>query len=205
MLYCKKILHAIDTYLRNFALHASTLLRTKYGLWFVGFISYVESALPVPLITDPFLIIYIIANHGRVISGVLMATVMSVAGGVTAFTFAAFFQPHILSLLSPDTLVQFEDIVTEFQAEMFVVTILGAITPVPYTLVALAAGFVEGSLMIFIVASIIGRGSRYALVGYVTHKFGIRALGKIRQQMFGLTLVTVAAITVYVIYKLLLL
>lgn len=197
-------LAAFDIYLRNFALQARTLLRTKYGLWFVGFISYAESALPVPLITDPFLIIYIIANEGQVIRGVLVTTVMSVIGGVSAFAVAAFFQPYILSLLSADALLQFESIVTRFQDEMFIVTILGAVTPVPYTLVSLAAGFVEGSLLIFVLASFIGRGGRYALVGYITHKFGIRAMEKIRTQMFGLTLVTVAAVVVYVAIKFLL-
>lgn len=194
-------LTAFDTYLKNFALQARTLLRTKYGLWFVGFISFAESALPVPLITDPFLIIYIIANQGRVFSGVLVTTAMSVVGGVSAFAVAAFFQPYILSLLSVESLLQFESIVARFQEEMFIVTILGAVTPVPYTLVSLAAGFVEGSLLIFVLASLIGRGGRYALVGYVTHKFGIRAMEKIRKQMFGLTIVTVAAIAAYIIIK----
>lgn len=197
----RQSLYAADTYVQNFALQARTLLRSRYGIWFVGFISFVESALPVPLLTDPFLVVYIIANKGRVISGVLMTTFMSVAGGVAAFAVAAIFQPYVLSWLSASTMSQFELIVARFQTEMFIMTILGAVTPVPYTLVALAAGFVEGSLLIFILASLLGRGARYALVGYVTERYGIAALQIIKQKMFGLTVVTLLAIMAYIILK----
>lgn len=191
-----------DTRVKVIAQQARGLLQTRYGLWFVGFISYVESALPVPLITDPFLIVYILANRGKAVAGVLVTTAMSVAGGVTAFAVAAYFQSLVVTRLSPHTLAQFETIVARFQEEMFVVTILGAVTPVPYTLVGFAAGFVEGSLLIFVIASIVGRGARYALVGFVTHRFGIRAMEKLREQITLLTLVTVLLVGLYVFIKL---
>lgn len=191
-----------DTRVKTVAQQARGLLQTRYGLWFVGFISFVESALPVPLITDPFLIVYILANRGRVVAGVLVTTLMSVAGGVTAFAVAAYFQTLVVTRLSAHTLAQFETIVARFQEEMFIVTILGAVTPVPYTLVGFAAGFVEGSLLIFILASFVGRGARYALVGFVTHRFGIRAMEKLREQITLLTLVTIFLVVLYILIKL---
>lgn len=201
MQFITKTTEQFDAQVKNVAKQSHGLLQTKYGLWFVGLVSFVESALPVPLVTDPFLILYILANRTRAVAGVVVTTIMSVLGGVTAFVTAAFFQPFLLAQFSDEVLAEFQSIVARFQEEMFVVTILGAVTPVPYTLVGYAAGFVEGSLLIFVVASVIGRGARYALVGYMTYRFGMKAMERLRGHITTLTVVTLFVIVLYFLFK----
>ncbi len=115
------------------------IFRSRYGLWGLGFISYIESALIVPIVTDPFLIAFILANRPKAFIAVIVAILTSVLGGLTAYVLAALFAAVLLPFLGPESLAQFNAIAVEVQAETFVLTILGALTPVPYTLVAMAA------------------------------------------------------------------
>lgn len=178
------------------------LFKSKAGLWLIGLISFVESVLPVPIITDPFMVAYILVNRHKTILAVVVTTVTSVAGGVVAYFTAFFFSDLVLSYLSASALEHFNVLAEEARSETFVLSILGAITPVPYTLVGLAIGFVKGSLLVFIVASVFGRGLRYVVVGYLTYRFGSQAMVHIRRHLGWMTLLTILIVSIYIIYKL---
>jgi len=178
-----------------------TLLQSRAGLWIIGLISFIESALVVPIITDPFMVVYILANRTKAFWAVVVTTASSVLGGVAAYFMAFFFSDLVLNSLSPSTLDYFSTLAEEVRSETFVLTILGAITPIPYTLVGLAAGFVKGNLLIFVVASVLGRGLRYAVVGYLTYKFGEHAMMHIKRHMKWVTIVTFVLVAGYVVYK----
>ena len=92
---------------------------------------------------------------------------------------------------------QFYDIAERFRAETFVLTIIGAITPIPYTFMALAAGFVHGNLWLFILGTLVGRGARYGLVGFLTYRYGRQAITHLRQNIFILSLITIIVIIAY--------
>ena len=121
------------------------LLQTKYSLWGIGLISFFESALVIPIVTDPFMMAYILANRSKTILVIIVTIFSSLAGGIVAYLMAVFFSNLTLSLLSPDLLIQFNQISENFRGQTLILTIIGAITPIPYTLVALAAGFIKGS------------------------------------------------------------
>jgi membrane protein YqaA with SNARE-associated domain len=53
--------------------------------------------------------------------------------------------------------------------------IIAAFTPLPYKVFTLAAGVFQVNLIIFAIASIIGRGSRYMFVSYIAHIGGNKA------------------------------
>lgn len=177
------------------------LLQSRAGLWIIGLISFIESALVVPIITDPFMVAYILANRTKAFWAVIVTTVTSVVGGLVAYFMAFFFSDLVLGYFSPATLEHFSVLAEQARAETFMLSILGAITPIPYTLVGLAVGFVKGNLMMFIIASILGRGLRYAVVGYLTYKFGVHAMGHIRRHLKWITIVTLALALVYVMWK----
>lgn len=179
------------------------LLQSKAGLWVVGLISFIEGALLVPIITDPFMVAYILANRTKTFLAVAVTTVTSVAGGVAAYFMGFYFSELVLSYLSPDNLNYFSSLAEQARAETLALTIIGAITPVPYTLVGLAIGFVKGNIWVFIVASIFGRGLRYVVVGYLTYKFGAKAMKHIKRNLTWATVATVILVAVYVVYKLL--
>lgn len=189
----------IERYISGASRQASTILRTRYGIWLVAMISFVESALPVPLITDPFMVAYILVNRTRAILAVVVTTVASVAGGITAYLVAASFYYYAISYLSADSVAQLDQVIKRFQEGTFVATLFGAITPVPYTLVAFGAGFVQGSIWSFLAASLIGRGLRYVVVGYVTYKYGPQALERIKRNLLIFTLLSLFLFAVYLL------
>jgi len=86
---------AIETHVEEVTVQAGGLLRSKYGLWALGGISFLESALLVPIITDPFLVAYILADKKSVYKGVLVTLLGSILGGVFAYAIAFLFYEFI--------------------------------------------------------------------------------------------------------------
>ena len=180
------------------------LLRSPYGLWGLGLISFVESALVLPIITDPFLVVYILANRRRTVWAIIVTTLTSVAGGVAAYIMAvAFFEFISAHYLAGAAGEQFYRVAHEFQDNTFILTIYGSFTPIPYTIIALVVGFVKGNLLVFILTSIVGRGVRYVLVGYLTARFGERALSLARRKIHLITLGVIVATVLYLLYRVL--
>ena len=152
------------------------LLQSKYCVWIVALISFLESALPVPLITDPFMTAAILANRNRTMLIVCVTIISSVIGGMVAFTLAFYSFEFIASHMTPALQAEFQRLVSFGESDTVVATLTGAVTPIPYTIVAWVVAVAGGSFWIFILASIVGRGIRYGIVGYCTYLFGPAAL-----------------------------
>ncbi len=198
----KKPLLEMETKVEDAAQQAKGLLRSKYGIWALGGISFLESSLPVPLITDPFLIAYILADKKSVYKGVVVTFGMSLLGGLFAYIFAFYFYDIFVAKYVTDTVaVQFEGVVTQLQSGVFVVTLLGAVTPIPYTLVAFGAGLIKGNLFLFLLASVIGRGGRYILVGYITYCFGDAALSIVKRHIIAASIALSLLVVLYFAIK----
>jgi membrane protein YqaA with SNARE-associated domain len=179
------------------------LLRSKYGLWVLGAISFVDSALAFPGPVDPFLAAYIMANRTRAVLGFIVATAASVLGGVFLYLFASFFTDQLLALLSPESLIAFNDIVKHFDQGTFMLTFLGAFTPIPYGFIVIAAGVLKGNIFMFIAGSLLGRALRYGVVAYLTHTFGNRALDIAKKHLKVISISALLAASAYVGYMLL--
>lgn len=189
---------SFESQVEDAAEKAGGILRSRYGIWALGAISFIESALVVPLITDPFLVAYILADKAAVWRGVIVTTITSLLGGLFAYTLAFwFYEFFVIGHLHGDLAENFHIIANEFKEGAFVITLLGAITPVPYTIVALAAGFTEASVFIFLLASLIGRMVRYGLVGWLVYHYGERALAMVRRQLL---LTTIACFLLAIAY-----
>lgn len=184
------------------AKQAGGFFRSRFGIWLLAGISFIESALLVPVVTDPFLVAYILSDRSRAVWGTVVTTVASVIGGIVAYFMAmGFFEFFAQHFLNPETLLEFNTTAVQMAEGTFIITLIGAFTPLPYTLVGLAAGFVGASLWVFILASIIGRGVRYAIVGWFTYKFGEQALAIARQRIMSATFVGLALIALYILIK----
>ena len=152
------------------------LTQSKWGLLILSLISLVESALPVPLLTDPFLAASVLFNRSKVFVLVLVTTLSSVIGGILAYYLAFFAFDLLANMMSANVMVEFNNLADENTSGTLALTLVGAVTPVPYTIVAWLIAVLKGNILIFIVGSIIGRGFRYSVVGYCTYKFGPMAL-----------------------------
>ncbi|NCO62084.1 DedA family protein, partial [Candidatus Kaiserbacteria bacterium] len=66
------------------------LLQTKYSLFGIAVISFFESALVVPIITDPFMVAYILANRSKTTLVIIVTIFSSLLGGVVAYFMGMF-------------------------------------------------------------------------------------------------------------------
>jgi len=181
---------------------AQLLMGSKSGLWLIGLISFIESALPVPIITDPFMVAGILANRSKASLVVLITLLSSIAGGIVAFIMARYFFHWLELMMTSGVLEQFQSLIQMNSSNTLVVTLVGALTPIPYTLTAWVVAVGEGGLILFIVASFFGRGFRYAVVGLCTYWFGPRALVYARRSLGLTTLLVIVLVGLYIWLKL---
>jgi membrane protein YqaA with SNARE-associated domain len=177
------------------------LLRSKYGLWFLGVTSFADAALALPIITDPFMVAYIVANRKRTIEAVVVTILASSLGGVFTYLVASYFIDQILHFFSPEMEAGFHYVVSIFDQGTFALAFLGALTPIPYTLVAAVAGALKGSLIMFVLGSIAGRIIRFGVVGYLTYRFGDLALQIAKKHLKTLSILAVLLVLGYILYK----
>ena len=135
-------------------------------------VSFLESALPVPIITDPFLVAAILVDRTQAYRLILVTTLASVLGGILAYYLAYFAFDLLERLFSPEVMSEVNILIETNTTNTLALTLLGAITPIPYTFVAWVVAALKANIIIFIIGSIVGRGARYAIVGYCSYKFG---------------------------------
>ena len=186
-----------DKDMKDVAKRSEGMLNSKYGMLFLGIISFAESILLIPLITDPFLVAYIILHRKKAVMAVVVTVVTSILGGIGAYIIAAYFIDIALGYLSVSSVEEFYRIVEQFRDSTFALGLVGAITPLPFTLTALAAGAIKGNLMLFLVGVLLGRSVRYGLAGYLTYRFGEDALRIARGNIAMITIVTLIFVAIY--------
>lgn len=178
-------------------------MRSRHAKSILGLVSFSESVIA-PIITDPFLIAIILIDRAHWIRYTIITILTSVAGGVVAYFLGALFFEVFGSWAI--TIFQSEDLFTYAQQQLknagFWFVFLGALTPIPYKLVALASGFVELSLAVFITASLLGRTLRFALTGYLAYAFGPLAVQVFRHRINYFLLLLVLAAGAYIVLQL---
>jgi len=178
-------------------------LASKHSTVILGVISFAESVFA-PIVIDPFLIAMILASPKKWKQYTLVSIVASVAGGIFAYLLGALFfealGTKIISFYSlEDT---FSNISIQLNDNAFVFVLLGALTPIPYKLVALASGLLKISFFTFIVASLIGRILRLGLVGIAASKVGPKALPMVRRNLYTIAAVIGVILCLYIAVKL---
>ena len=96
---------------------------------------------------------------------------------------------------------EFQSLITGNEANTFVLTIVGAATPIPYTIVAWVVAVIEGNLWVFIGASILGRGLRYTIVGWSIYKFGPTAIAYAKRYLGLTSILILILVALYVWHK----
>ena len=185
----------------NTVSRAQEVMGSKKGLWFIAFVSFLESATPLPIVTDPFMMAAILINRANYLKAIVVTTVASVVGGVAAYFTALFFLDVALDLLSADAAYTLATMTASESENIFILSLLGAFPPVPYTLTAWAVGVMKGGLIPFIAASIIGRGARYYIVGWLTYRFGPMAVARARRSIGITSIILIVLAGIFFWYK----
>ncbi len=128
----------------------------------------------------------------------VICTVASVLGGLAGYAIGMFLMDqvgrYILDFFgySGEREMELRAFYDEYGAWFI---FLKGLTPIPYKLVTILSGALHFSIPIFIAASIITRGLRFALVAYVFQRFGPQ-IAPIMEKRMGLVLVVVAVVIV---------
>jgi membrane protein YqaA with SNARE-associated domain len=179
----------------------TNLVHSRFGLWGLATISFLESALPIPLITDPFLVAAILVHRAQALRLVLVATAASVVGGIIAYYLAYFAFDLIARFFSADLMNEVNNLIETNTTNTLALTLIGAITPVPYTVVAWVVAALKANPLVFIIGSIIGRGTRYGIVGYCSYKFGPLAVRYARRYIALTSVLVVIVVALYIWLK----
>ncbi len=194
-----KTLHAhAEEHAVKISTHGAKWLRSRYAIWILAAISFVESIFA-PILIDPFLIALIFARREHWIRYVTISIVFSVLGGMVGYYLGLLFFDtvgiRVLELLGVTG--TFNWIANQLDTSGFAFVLLGALTPIPYKLVAIASGFVEINVWTFFFASVFGRIIRLAFVGYAAYAVGPHALPIIRKHLLTLAYVFGAVLVAY--------
>lgn len=194
--------HSIPEPVSAVGAHGVRWLRSRYAGAILGLIAFAES-LFLPVLIDPFLIALILANRSRWLYYTTISIVASVIGGTVAYLLGLWFFEGIgRPLLDFYNLADdFARISTQIDANGFIFVLIGAITPIPYKIVALASGFGGVNLVTFLLASIFGRIIRLGLVGYVAYVVGPHALPAFRTHLLQLAYVFGFILIAYLLWQ----
>ena len=167
-----------------------------YATWLMGIISFVESSFfPIP--PDTMLIPMSLARPDRAWFYATVCTLTSVAGGVLGYFIGAVLYDSIgLWLIQ---LYGYGDKVDAFRAAYAqwgaLIILLKGLTPIPYKIVTITSGFAGYNIGLFVLFSVISRGTRFFVLAFLLHRYGDRARHIIEKQL-GLWATALAAVVV---------
>ena len=128
---------------------------------------------PVP--PDPLLIAVSIPQPDLAIWLALLVTLSSVAGAMVGHLIGRRFgHPLLYRMFEKEKVERVERLFKRYGAWA---VLIGAFTPAPYKVFAIAAGALDLDRRSFLIASLIGRGARFLLIGALVMLFGEEAQG----------------------------
>lgn len=175
---------------------------SKHSFWWLMGISFAESSFfPIP--PDPFLMAILLVKKDKWLFYSFMTALASVFGGIFGYLVGfLFFETLGKALVSFYHLENELLIITKFfDQNAFWTMFTVAFTPIPYKIFTIAAGLFHVNLPIFILASIIGRGMRFFIVGLIMKLFGDN-ISRVVFKYFDLALLAVSIVIIgYVIHQ----
>lgn len=135
--------------------------------WFLGALSFAESSFfPIP--PDVMLAPMVLARPRRAWVLALLTTIASVAGGVFGYAIGYFALELVLPLLERlNYMDKYQIAATWFEQWGFWVVLVAGFSPIPYKVFTIAAGAAVLNPVVFVLASLVGRGGRFFLVAGV--------------------------------------
>jgi membrane protein YqaA with SNARE-associated domain len=147
-----------------------------HAAWIMGAVSFVESSFfPVP--PDAMLIPMSLARPDKAYGYAAVCTVASVVGGLLGyFIGAALYDSVGLWLIRlygyGDKVEAFREAYAHYGAWII---LLKGLTPIPYKIVTIASGFAGYNLGLFVLLSIITRGTRFFAEAFLLNRYGPQA------------------------------
>lgn len=146
---------------------------SKSGEMLVYLLCFFESFIS-PLTPDLFIAIVLLNKREAWKRIVTSCVLISVLGGLIGYCIGAYsfeyLGQHIVSFFGGEE--KFTALTAKMNKYAFFVIAFKGFLPVPFKLVAIASGVMHVNLLIFIIAAIICRTTRFLLIGYLCHRYG---------------------------------
>jgi len=135
----------------------------------------------------------IVANKKRAVPVVTSAALGSIVGGTIAYmigfwlfdTVGMWLIQHVASM------EKFELTQSMFNQYGVLIIILTAITPIPYKVLAICAGFLQYPVLLFLGVSALFRTGRFAIIGFLLWRFQERANSIVKKYSWQLTIAAI--------------
>ncbi|MBT3476204.1 DedA family protein [bacterium] len=150
------------------------MCRGPRGGMIMSIVSFTEAVVFI-IPPDPFLgLLCIKKTYGRVARLVFLCLVCSVAGGCLGYylgeEIVAFGLKNDIAIIS-NNIDKINLIREKFNGGTFLLMITSGFTPLPFKLFCVTAGVLNVDFLPFLLGSIVGRGLRFGLVGYLAKVF----------------------------------
>ena len=166
-----------------------------YGLTFCESVFF-----PVP--TDVMLAPMCALNPPRTARLVILTTVFSALGGVFGYVIGLFLFDQIEPWLRGTAYWdEYGEAVELFGEWGIWIIFIAALTPIPYKLFTISAGVLGQNLLLFVLATLVGRGMRFGIVGYSMKWFGPALSGYIEKRIEIIGWVLVALLAAAILYR----
>lgn len=165
-------------------------------------ISFTESSFfPIP--PDPFLISIIFVKPHKWLKLSYQVIIFSVIGGLfgylIGYTLFDLIGKPIINFYSLQQ--ELEYIGKVFSETGFWTVLLAALTPIPYKIFTISAGLFKLNILVFLIASVIGRGVRFILIGYMASFLRNRYGEKILRNFNLISMIFAIIIIGYLIFQ----
>ena len=151
-----------------------------------------------PIPPDPFLIALILANKKKFVSYCMLSSSFSVLGGITGYYIGFLFWDeigvHITEFLAlTDQIDRFKEL---YNANGSLAVFIAGVSPIPYKLVTIISGISSMNIFYFCFFSILSRGLRFFVIGFLIFWFGARVKNFIENRLGLFTLVIIVGLAI---------
>ncbi len=168
-------------------------------LWLAAFSFTEASFFPIP--PDILLIAILLTNGTHWVRYSLITTLSSVAGAIFGYIIGVFFfaiigEPLIAFYNLQESMAHVGKL---FSDNAFITILLAAFTPIPFKVFTIAAGVWHIDFFIFVIASLLGRGTRFFAIGYLLHRFG-RKISSLLYKYFNIVSLIMMVFIIAIIF-----
>lgn len=173
------------------------------AFWWLNLISFVESSF-FPFPPDPLFIAMVLKQKSKAWKIAAFCTISSVLGGILGYYIGLFLYESI-GLWIIET-YGFQESFQNFQDKLslygFWFIALKGLTPIPYKIVTISSGVASFDFRLFIIASIIARGSRFFMLSGLLVYYGEEARVFIEKNLsFVLSAGLIALVCGFILFK----
>jgi len=177
-----------------------------HATWTMGAVSFAESSFfPIP--PDVMLVPMALARPDRAYRLAAWCSITSVAGGILGYAIGALLYESVGMWVMQ--LYGYGNKVEEFRAAYAEwgawIILLKGLTPIPYKIVTITSGFAGYNFGLFVLFSLITRASRFFVLAFLIHRYGVKAREIIERRLglwttiFALVIVSGFVIVVYLL------